>query len=103
MIEVGRICIKIAGRDAGKKCVIVDVLDKNTVLVDGETRRKKCNVLHLEPLAQVIKLEKGASKAVVAAEFEKLGMKARTSKPRPKTTRPRKLRKSKLAAKPAAA
>ena len=26
-IEVGRICIKLRGREAGKKCVIVDIID----------------------------------------------------------------------------
>jgi len=43
----GRICVKTAGRDAGLKCVIVDVLDDKFVLIDGETRRRKCNILHL--------------------------------------------------------
>ena len=26
MIEIGRICVKLAGRDAGGECVVVDVL-----------------------------------------------------------------------------
>ena len=26
-IEVGRVCVKIAGREAGEKCVIVEVID----------------------------------------------------------------------------
>ncbi len=34
-IEVGRICVKTAGREIGKRCVIVDVIDKNYVLVTG--------------------------------------------------------------------
>ena len=50
MLTVGRLCIKIAGRDAGKQCVIVDVLDHNKVLIDGLTRRRPCNILHLEPM-----------------------------------------------------
>jgi large subunit ribosomal protein L14e len=60
-MEIGRVCIKIAGRDAGKRCVIVDVIDNTFVLVDGETRRKKCNIKHLEPTKELVKLEKGAS------------------------------------------
>ena len=28
-IEKGRVCVKIAGRESGKKCVIVDVIDEN--------------------------------------------------------------------------
>ena len=58
MIEIGRLCLKIAGRDAGKKCLIVDILDHKFVLIDGETRRRKCNALHLEPMNQSIKIEK---------------------------------------------
>ena len=74
MIEIGRLCVKIAGRDAGKKCVIVDVLDGSFVLIDGETRRRKCNALHLEPLDQVLKLDKGASHEAVAKAFKELGV-----------------------------
>jgi ribosomal protein L14E/L6E/L27E len=41
MYEIGRICIKLKGKeDAGKKCVIIDHIDKNHVMVDGLTRRK---------------------------------------------------------------
>jgi large subunit ribosomal protein L14e len=34
-IEVGRICVKVTGREAGKKCVIVDVMDKSFILISG--------------------------------------------------------------------
>lgn len=84
MIEIGRLCVKIAGRDAGMKCVIVDVLDDKFVLIDGETRRRKCNVIHLEPLKSSIKIKKNASHADVKGEFEKLGLKARETKPKEK-------------------
>ena len=47
MIEIGRIVIKTAGRDAGREAVIVDILDDNYVLIDGNVRRRKCNILHL--------------------------------------------------------
>ena len=61
MFEVGSVCMKLAGRDAGKRCVIVDVVDKYTVVIDGETRRRKCNLKHLEPLGQKVDVSKGAS------------------------------------------
>ncbi|RLG55185.1 MAG: 50S ribosomal protein L14e, partial [Candidatus Hydrothermarchaeota archaeon] len=49
-IEIGRVCVKTAGREAGKRCVIVDIIDKNFVLVDGpEVQRRRCNIKHLEP------------------------------------------------------
>lgn len=94
MIEIGRMVVKLAGRDAGKKAVIVDILDNNYVLLDGETRRRKCNINHIEPLKDKIKIKKGASHAQVAEEFKKLGLSVRTTKPKPKTERPRKKRKT---------
>jgi large subunit ribosomal protein L14e len=65
MIEVGRLCFKIAGREAGKLAVIIDVLDKNYVIVDGLVRRKKCNTAHLVPLGTVLKIKKNALTAEV--------------------------------------
>jgi len=104
MIDVGRICVKTAGRDAGLKCVVVDVIDDNYVLIDGETRRRKCNILHLEPLDKAVQLRKGASHEEVAKVFEQLGYRVFSPKTKPKKARPRKARKSKLAVqKPAAA
>src|SRR3989344_6111865 len=75
MFEVGRICVKIAGRDANKKCLIVDVLENNYVLIDGQTRRKKCNIRHLEPLDKLLKIKKNASHEEVAEALGKEGVK----------------------------
>lgn len=96
MIEIGRICVKLAGRDAGKKCVVVDVLEGNYVLIDGETRRRKCNVLHLESLKESIKISKGCSHAEVVSEFKKLGIEVKETKKKEKTERPKKVRKKKV-------
>ena len=30
MIDVGRVCVKTAGRDAGRKCVVVEIVDKQS-------------------------------------------------------------------------
>ncbi|MEK6967989.1 MAG: 50S ribosomal protein L14e [Nanoarchaeota archaeon] len=48
MIEKGIVALRIAGRKAGTGCVIIDVLDKNYVLVDDGLKRKKCNISHIE-------------------------------------------------------
>ncbi len=61
MFEIGRVCIKIAGRDAGNTAIIIENLKDNYVLIDGNVRRRKCNISHLEPLEDIIKLKKGAS------------------------------------------
>jgi large subunit ribosomal protein L14e len=65
-IEVGRICVKLTGRETGKKCVVVDVVDKNFALVTGPKsvtgmRRRRTNVDHLEPTAELVELKKGAT------------------------------------------
>ena len=65
-IEVGRICVKLAGREAGKKCVIVDIIDKSFVLVTGPknvtgVKRRRANVNHIEPLQDKIQIKRGAS------------------------------------------
>lgn len=97
MIEIGRICVKIAGRDAGKTCVIVDVLDEIFVMIDGSTRRRKCNVCHLVPLKQKIEIKKNASHEDIAKEFKTLGFEVWTTKPKKSSKRPRKSRKGKTA------
>lgn len=65
-IEVGRICVKVAGREAGRKCVIVDVMDKSFALVTGPVKvtgvkRRRVNVNHIEPLQDKIDLKRGAA------------------------------------------
>lgn len=92
-MEIGRICIKLAGRDARKKCVVIDILDERFVMIDGETRRRKCNVSHLEPLTETIKIEKNAEHKTVVAEFKKLGIEIKDSKPKIAKDRPRQQRK----------
>jgi len=99
MIEIGRIVIKLAGRDAGREAAVVDILEDNYVLIDGNVRRRKCNILHLEPTSKSIKLKKGASHETVKKEFEKLGLPVWETKPKEKSERPRKVRgKKKLQA-----
>ncbi|RAP03006.1 50S ribosomal protein L14e [Methanosphaera stadtmanae] len=54
-IEKGRVCVKIAGRETGKKCVIVDVIDENFVeIVGNEVKNKRCNIKHLEPVDKTV-------------------------------------------------
>ena len=91
MMEIGQVCVKVAGRDARKTCVIIDVLDDVYVLIDGQTRRRKCNILHLEPLNQVLDVKKNADHASIVAVLktinvvvdEKKGSPSSEKKPRP--------------------
>ena len=88
-IEVGRLCVKIAGRDAGKECIIIDVTDKNFVLIDGNTRRRKCNIDHLELLPQKADIKKDASHEDVLTALKALGIKPEAKSPaKPKKAKP---------------
>ncbi|MBT5022652.1 50S ribosomal protein L14e [Candidatus Woesearchaeota archaeon] len=92
MMEVGRLCTKIAGRDSGKKCVIVEIIDDSYVLVDGETRRRKCNMSHLDPINEKIDIQTGADHKKVVDEFKKLGIELIETKPKKAGERPRQQR-----------
>ena len=74
IFDIGTICVKLAGRDAGKRCVVVGKEDEKTVLIDGETRRRKCNVLHLEPTTGSLDVSEGASHEDVVAAFKEKGV-----------------------------
>jgi len=75
MFEVGRVCVKLAGREAGKKAVVVERIDRNFVLVDSpEIKRRRCNVRHLEPLDVVLKISEGASKEEIEKAMKEAGL-----------------------------
>jgi large subunit ribosomal protein L14e len=74
--EVGRVCVKTSGRDIGKRCVVIDLMDKNFALVTGPkavsgVRRRRVNVNHLKPLEEKIAIEKGATDEQIAELLKK--------------------------------
>jgi large subunit ribosomal protein L14e len=74
VMEVGRVCVKLAGHEAGEKCVIVDVIDRTHVLVSGpKVKRRRCNIKHLEPLPNKLEIAKGASDEEVKRALEAAG------------------------------
>lgn len=91
-IEVGRICVKVFGREAGKKCIIVDIIDKNFVLITGpksvnKVKRRKANVDHVEPTQEKIEIKRGAADEEIVGALKaagKLEEMAKTVKPVPK-------------------
>ena len=58
-IIVGSVCMKNRGRDSGRKCVVVGLVDANYVeiLSAGRKKRRKVNIRHLEPLGERIELK----------------------------------------------
>jgi large subunit ribosomal protein L14e len=79
MFDVGRVCLKTAGREAGRYCVVVKKLEGNFVLVTGPRevtgiKRRKCSIGHLEPLAHTVQIGADADDEQVAAAFERAGL-----------------------------
>jgi large subunit ribosomal protein L14e len=74
-IEVGRVCVKVAGRESGRKCVIVDVMDKSFVLVTGPkkvtgVKRRRVNINHVAPTEETVQIKRGASDEEVTQMLE---------------------------------
>ncbi len=98
MVEIGRICIKTKGREAGKKAVIVDLVNDKFVLIDGNVKRRKCNLNHVKLLPEKINIEKGMSTADIKKIFdekgilEKIEISVKEKRPRKKGEKPRKER-----------
>ena len=77
-IEIGRLCVKQAGRECCHKCVIIDVMDKSFVLITGPkkltgVKRRRVNINHLMPLEEKIDIKRGASDDEVAQAIEEQG------------------------------
>ncbi len=70
--------MKTAGREAGKKCVIVDVMDKSFVLVTGPkkitgVKRKRVNLNHVMVLEDKLDLKRGATDEEITSALEAAG------------------------------
>ncbi len=79
VIEIGRICVKTRGREAGSKCVIVDIIDDNFVLVTGPKKvsgikRRRLNIAHLEPTDKKIDIQKGAADEEIEKKLQEAGL-----------------------------
>ncbi|MCS7107278.1 MAG: 50S ribosomal protein L14e [Acidilobaceae archaeon] len=79
VLEIGSICVKSRGREAGRKCVIVDIVDENNVLVTGPksltgVRRRKVNIRHIEPIGKKVNVQKGASDEEVLKAIKESGL-----------------------------
>lgn len=77
-IEIGKICVKSSGRESGNKCVIVDLIDKNFVLITGPktitgVKRRRANINHLEPFQEKLPIKRGASDEEIVQVIKDLG------------------------------
>lgn len=79
VLEVGRVCLKTSGREAGKYCVVVKPMDKSFVMVTGPklltgVKRRRSNIDHLQITEHVIKITADANDEAVIAAYESAGL-----------------------------
>ena len=70
MFKVGRIVMKIAGREAGKYAVVVELSKDGFVTITGPKavtgiKRRKCNIDHIEPTEHTLDVKEKADDASV--------------------------------------
>lgn len=78
-IVVGRIVVKTKGREAGKKAVVVEIIDNKYVLITGPqeltgVRRRRVNIGHIEPTSKLVSIERGADDEAVLQAIESQGL-----------------------------
>lgn len=84
LLELGRVCMKIAGREGGKYCVVVKPVDKGKkdksfVFVTGPklltgVKRRKCNIEHLKATEYKLEISTDAADEQVISAYEKAGL-----------------------------
>jgi large subunit ribosomal protein L14e len=119
-LEVGKVCLKIVGREAGKPCVVIKKVKNEKgkegafVLVTGPklltgVKRRRCNIEHLEPTQYKLEIKEDASDEEAIEAYKKAGviakfnlkmpsaaeMKSEKSKPEKKEEKPKKEEKHK--------
>ena len=108
-LEVGKVCMKTAGREAGKYCVVLKKMDNNFVLITGPkvltgVKRRRCNVEHLEPTPFSVKIDAEASDNVVIKAYDSAGITTKLGlrRPSPEVVKevPKKVEKPKEVKKP---
>jgi large subunit ribosomal protein L14e len=84
VLEIGRVCLKIAGREAGKYAVVVKAAGKakdakSFVFVTGPrlltgVKRRKCNIDHLKATEYKLEISEDAQDEQVITAYEKAGL-----------------------------
>jgi large subunit ribosomal protein L14e len=72
-IDIGRVCRKTQGREKGEICVIVDLVDRNYVVVVGENvKRRRVNMDHIFPLNKIVNIQRDATDEEVLGALKSL-------------------------------
>ncbi len=88
MIEVGRVCLKNTGREAGKYCVVLKKVNESFVSVTGPRlltgiKRRRCNVDHLNSTEYKIEIKEDSTDEEIIAAMEKQSLVTKLKLKRP--------------------
>jgi len=78
-LEVGRVVMKTAGREAGKYAVVLKKMDNAFVLISGPklltgVKRRRCNINQLQPLQHILEIKEEAADEDIISALEKAGL-----------------------------
>lgn len=78
-LEVGRVCIKTVGREAGKYCVILKKINDSFLIVTGPklltgVKRRRANINHLQSTKHILEIKEDVSDEEVLVAFDKAGL-----------------------------
>ncbi len=85
VLEVGRVCLKIAGRETGRPCVVVKKMadakgkPNSFVIVTGpklltDVKRRKVNINHIEATKYKVEIKEDAPDEEVITALDKAGL-----------------------------
>ncbi|MEL9990773.1 MAG: 50S ribosomal protein L14e [Thermoproteus sp.] len=79
VVDIGRVVVKVLGREAGRKAVVVDIIDDNYVVITGPksltgVKRRRVNINHIEPTDKKVDIKRGAGDEDVVKAIEAAGL-----------------------------
>jgi len=75
-LNVGTVCMKVAGRESGSICTVIKPVDKTFVMVTGPRlvtgiKRRRCNIEHLEPTEIKLDIKEDATDEEIIEAYKK--------------------------------
>lgn len=75
-LNVGQVCMKVAGREGGGVCTVIKPVDKTFVMVTGPKlvtgiKRRRCNIEHLEPTDIKLDIKEDATDEEIIEAYKK--------------------------------
>lgn len=75
-LNVGTVCMKVAGREGGAVCCVIKPVDKTFVMITGPElvtgiKRRRCNIEHLEPTDIKLDIKEDATDEEIIEAYKK--------------------------------